>query len=78
MFITEAGKMSLKGQYKSIKIWGGYLIKCEFFAFRAANILWLTIFLIWKWTGRVKNPDFVEQVAAICENEDHLIVVRNM
>ncbi|XP_047177162.1 protein HIGH ARSENIC CONTENT 1, mitochondrial isoform X1 [Vigna umbellata] len=48
MFITEAGKMSLKGQSKSIKIW-----------------------------GRVKNPDFVEQVAAICENEDHLIVACN-
>ncbi|XP_014523344.1 protein HIGH ARSENIC CONTENT 1, mitochondrial isoform X2 [Vigna radiata var. radiata] len=27
--------------------------------------------------GRVKNPDFVEQVAAICENEDHLIVACN-
>ena len=29
MFITEAGKMSLKGHPKSIEIWGGYLIKYE-------------------------------------------------
>ncbi|KAG4984946.1 hypothetical protein AAZX31_12G017000 [Glycine max] len=27
--------------------------------------------------GRVKNPDFVDQVAAICKNEDHLIVACN-
>ncbi|KAJ1418526.1 Rhodanese-like domain [Sesbania bispinosa] len=27
--------------------------------------------------GRVKNPDFVNQVAAICKNEDHLIVACN-
>ncbi|RDX98192.1 Protein HIGH ARSENIC CONTENT 1, mitochondrial, partial [Mucuna pruriens] len=27
--------------------------------------------------GRVKNPDFVAQVAAICKNEDHLIVACN-
>ncbi|KAK7264012.1 hypothetical protein RJT34_31614 [Clitoria ternatea] len=27
--------------------------------------------------GRVKNPHFVDQVAAICKNEDHLIVACN-
>ncbi|AES64041.1 putative Rhodanese-like domain-containing protein [Medicago truncatula] len=27
--------------------------------------------------GRVKNPDFVNQVAAICKSEDHLIVACN-
>ncbi|KAH1219835.1 Protein HIGH ARSENIC CONTENT 1, mitochondrial [Glycine max] len=27
--------------------------------------------------GRVKNPDFVDQVAAICKTEDHLIVACN-
>nr|XP_010322964.2 protein HIGH ARSENIC CONTENT 1, mitochondrial-like isoform X1 [Solanum lycopersicum] len=24
--------------------------------------------------GRVKNPDFLEQVSAVCQKEDHLIV----
>jgi len=25
--------------------------------------------------GRVKNPDFLTQVAAVCNKEDHLVVV---
>jgi hypothetical protein len=29
-------------------------------------------------TGRVKNPDFVNQVEAICKSDDHLIVVRTL
>ncbi|KAL6345263.1 hypothetical protein AAG906_015746 [Vitis piasezkii] len=41
------------------------------------NILNISAKMIWMWvwvSGRVKNPEFLEQVQSACSKEDHLVM----